>query len=57
MAQTFNVDKCNNIHIGTYNGMSTYVLADQQLIEGDQQQDLEILITKDFKWKSQMEAG
>ena len=50
---SFNVDKCSVVHIGHNNMQSNYNMSNQQLPRTDQQQDLEIIITKDLKWQKE----
>ena len=53
----FNVDKCSVMHIGHNNMQSNYNMSNQQLPITDQQRDLGIIITKDFKWQQQTEKS
>ena len=53
--KSFNVDKCSVMHIGHNNMQSNYNMCNLQLPTTDQQQDLEVIITKDLKWRKQTE--
>jgi len=53
----FNIEKCTVMHIGSHNRSSAYMMAGQQMTEVDQQRDLGISISKDLKWKNQVEAS
>ena len=52
---SFNVDKCSVMHIRHNNMQSNYNMSNQQLPTKDQQQDLEIITTKDLKWRKETE--
>ena len=49
----FNVDKRAVIYIGRNNKQHNNTMANQQLIATEEQRDLRITITKDFKWQKQ----
>ena len=53
----FNVDKCTVMHVGTNNQNYNYAMGNQNLAEVNQQRDLGVLIDKNLKWKSQVEAS
>ena len=48
----FNADKCSVMHMGHNNVQSNYNMSNQYLPTTDQQRDLGIIITKDFKWQN-----
>ena len=53
----FNVDKCSVMQIGHNNMQGNYNMSNQQLPTTDQQRDLGIIITKDFKLQKQTEKN
>ncbi|KAF7684982.1 putative RNA-directed DNA polymerase from transposon X-element, partial [Cucumispora dikerogammari] len=53
----FNIEKCTIMHVGTKNLNYNYAMGNQDLAEVNQQRDLGVLIDKNLKWKSQVEAS
>ena len=49
---SFNVEKCDVMHIGHNNMQSNYNMSNQQLPTTDQQRVQGIIITKDLKWQN-----
>ena len=53
----FNVDNCAVMYIGNNNIQRNYTMANQHLIETEEQRDLGITVTKDLMWVKQTEKS